>query len=72
MSIDPCGCWKTPEALDRALIADSMLDENGAITKYRQYAATTTHPLVRELFLHIAKEEEQHWAEFRAMLERLQ
>jgi rubrerythrin len=72
MPVDPCGCWKTPEALDRALIADSMLEENGAIANYRQYAAATTNPLVRDLFLHIVKEEEQHWIELRAMLERLQ
>ena len=52
---------------DDNLILDLMNDEAEAVEKYQSYAAKVSDPELRQLFLHIAAEEQNHKQELSLM-----
>jgi rubrerythrin len=57
--------------LDREIVRVGMIAELDAVSLYEQLASMTDHPLVKAVFLDIAKEEKTHMGEFQALLLRL-
>ncbi len=59
------------EQLDRELVRVGMIAELDAVSLYEQLASMTDNPLIRAVFLDIAREEKTHMGEFQALLLRL-
>lgn len=56
------------ENLVRELLRVGMIAELDAVSLYEQLAAMTDDPLVKKVFLDIAKEEKTHAGEFQTLL----
>ena len=58
------------EEIDKEVLRIGIIAELDAINLYEQLAAMTEDPLIKKLFLDIAKEEKTHVGEFLAVLLR--
>ncbi|MBN2422861.1 rubrerythrin [Candidatus Woesearchaeota archaeon] len=56
------------EELDKEILRAGIIAELDAINLYEQLAAVTENPLLKKVFLDIAKEEKTHVGEFQALL----
>lgn len=57
--------------LDKEIIRTGMIAELDAVSLYEQLAGMTENPLLKAVFLDIAKEEKTHMGEFQALLLKL-
>jgi rubrerythrin len=54
--------------IDKQCLRTGMVAETDAVSLYEQLAASADNPLIKALFLDIAREEKVHLGEFQAVL----
>lgn len=65
----PIDLDKVPkENIDKELLRLGMIAELDAISLYEQLAAKAKDPIIKKVFLRVAKEEKEHVGEFQTLL----